>query len=75
MGSPGPGTYRYDTTIAHSTLKQDAPRFGFGTADRDRNPSVGRVVSPGPGSYRHREVMGNDGPKRSMTSRRPMSAD
>lgn len=71
VGSPGPGTYRYDSTIAHSALKLDAPKFGFGTADRDKNISVGRVVSPGPGSYQHRHIIGNDGPKRSMTSRRP----
>ncbi|CDW90416.1 triosephosphate isomerase [Stylonychia lemnae] len=75
LGSPGPGTYRYDNTIVHSALRQDAPKFGFGTADRDKNPGVGTVVSPGPGSYQHKQIMGHDGPKRSMTSRRPMSAD
>ena len=51
LGSPGPGSYRYDTTIAHSALKQDAPKFGFGTSDRKKNLAVGSVVSPGPGQY------------------------
>lgn len=74
LGSPGPGTYRHDNTIVHSALKLDAPRFGFGTADKDKNLSVGRVVSPGPGAYEAKKVVGFDGPARSMTARRPMSA-
>ncbi len=41
IGSPGPGAYRYDTAISHSALKLDAPRFGFGTADRNKIASVG----------------------------------
>ena len=74
IGSPGPGTYRYDATISHSALKQDAPIFGFGTADRNKMASVGQVVSPGPGAYKHRDVVGMEGLKRSMTARRPGSA-
>ena len=35
---------------------------------------VGGVFSPGPGAYNHKDVMGNDGPKRSMSARRPDSA-
>ena len=41
VGSPGPGAYRYDTTISHSALKLDAPVFGFGTADRNKGGAVG----------------------------------
>lgn len=35
-GSPGPGAYRHDFTISHSVLKLDAPKYGFGTSDRDK---------------------------------------
>ncbi len=73
-GSPGPGTYRYDTTISHSALKQDAPKFGFGTADRNKMMGVGRNMSPGPGAYNHKDVIGVEGQKRSLTARRPDSA-
>jgi hypothetical protein len=45
----------------HSVLKQDAPMFGFGTAHRDKNLAVGQVVSPGPGQYEHRKVIGVEG--------------
>jgi hypothetical protein len=41
VGSPGPGAYRADSTIAHSALKLDAPKFGFGTQDRNKLSMVG----------------------------------
>jgi len=31
-------------------------------------------LSPGPGAYNHKEIVGNDGPKRSLSARRPDSA-
>lgn len=50
-GSPGPGAYRTDTHLAHSTVKLDAPRYGFGTQDRDKFGSFTTTLSPGPGAY------------------------
>ena len=74
VGSPGPGNYRYDTTIVHSALKKDAPKFGFGTADRNKLACVGSVVSPGPGAYNYKKIIGVEGQKRSLSARRPESA-
>ena len=74
VGSPGPGTYRYDHTIAHSALKLDAPKYGFGTADKNKLNGVGENVSPGPGAYNHKLIVGVEGQKRSLSARRPESA-
>jgi hypothetical protein len=74
IGSPGPGAYRHDNTIAHSALKQDAPIFGFGTADRNKLACVGEIVSPGPGAYQHKLSVGVDGLKKTLSARRPESA-
>jgi len=35
---------------------------------------VGEIYSPGPGAYNHKEVVGKDGPSKTMSSRRPESA-
>jgi hypothetical protein len=61
IGSPGPGAYRADSTISHSAVKLDAPKFGFGTQDRNKLSMVGQVVSPGPGAYQHKHVVGHEG--------------
>jgi hypothetical protein len=55
-------------------LKSDAPRFGFGSADKDKNFAAGKVVSPGPGAYEHKRVVGVESQKRTMSARRPQSA-
>ena len=58
VGSPGPGAYRTNNTITHCAIKTDAPIYGFGTQDRDYIASVGKVLSPGPGAYNHKIVIG-----------------
>lgn len=60
--------------MTHHPIKSDAPNFKFGTSSRDNVASIGRVVSPGPGAYNHKEVVGKEGSRRSMLGRRPDSA-
>jgi hypothetical protein len=52
----------------------DAPKYGFGTGDRNKVAGTGQSLSPGPGAYRHKEIVGFDGPKKSLSARRPDSA-
>lgn len=62
VGSPGPGAYRYDSTIQHSALKSDAPKYGFGTADRNKGPgSIDKKLVPGPGAYNFKTIIGVEG--------------
>lgn len=72
--SPGPGAYNGMTTLAHCATKQDAPRYGFGTGNREKIAAFGNVFSPGPGAYNHKEITGKDGPAKTMVARRPESA-
>lgn len=74
LGTPGPGAYRENKTLVHCAVKNDAPIYGFGTQSRDKMAFAGQVYSPGPGAYNHKESVGRDGQKRSMTARRPESA-
>lgn len=74
VGSPGPGAYRATQTLVHCPIKLDAPVYGFGTQNRDKMHFAGQVLSPGPGAYNHKQIIGRDGPSKTMISRRPESA-
>ena len=48
-----------------SDMKRTAPRYGFGT---EKRPEVGRkTLSPAPGAYEPKEVMGKEGTQKSMS--------
>ena len=52
--TPGPGAYKEGDT------KETAPRYGFGSSSREKEYS--RRGTPGPGSYEHQEILGNEAP-------------
>lgn len=58
-GSPGPGQHNPD----FKKVKNDAPRYGFGS--ESRNSSKLKNYVPGPGNYELRTLIG-DGPKQTM---------
>ncbi len=64
LKSPGPGTYNFDNIV----VSQAMPKFSFGKEDRGNNT---RPKTPGPGTYEAKKVMGNDGPKISISNIRP----
>jgi len=67
---PGPGTY----SLNSPTTQNFGPKYGFGTGTRGGMHLSKAFTNPGPGSYDAKVIIGNDGPKKSMTSRRPDSA-
>mmetsp|Transcript_19167 Transcript_19167/g.42528 ORF Transcript_19167/g.42528 Transcript_19167/m.42528 type:complete len:226 (+) Transcript_19167:116-793(+) len=62
--TPGPG--QYNTSARHS-VAEGAPKWGFGTSQRQGLNS--NAKTPGPGSYQHAVKIG-DGPKFTMSARR-----
>ena len=57
---PGPGMYE-----SLSDMKKTAPRYGFGT---EKRPEVARKsMSPGPGGYEAKKVIGAEGTQKSMS--------
>lgn len=61
LNVPGPGNY------ASSLVdKRQAPRFGFGTQQRENSPNKMNSTFPGPGEYKIGTIIGKDGPGVSM---------
>ena len=57
--SPGPGNYAQNT----ESLKQAAPKFGFGSSTR---ADLKKLQVPGPGNYAAKDFTGKDLPSYSM---------
>lgn len=57
---PGPGNY--ESSLAD---KRQAPKFGFGSGNRDNTNDMNSTF-PGPGQYKIRGAIGNEGPGASM---------
>ncbi|CDW79820.1 UNKNOWN [Stylonychia lemnae] len=76
---PGPGAYEPSNISLIS--RNSAPKYGFGTSDRRATTSHestkskrdGQINSssilPGPGQYELRSIVGNEGPKNSLSYR------
>lgn len=60
---PGPGTHSPD----YKVLKNDSPRFGFGSSQRQGMAKTFYV--PGPGQYKLGQIIGKDGPQNSIHSK------
>lgn len=67
LKNPGPGNYDFNNPFA----TKSPPKFSFGKEPRgvERRPKT-----PGPGTYEAKKVMGNEGPKISMSFNRPATA-
>lgn len=50
-------------------MTRQAPKFGFGTSGRQDSAEKLRAYIPGPGQYELKNVMGRDGPAKSMGSK------
>ena len=61
-GIPGPGEYHHLSTI---DIKGQ-PKYGF--SQESRNGAYIASSTPGPGQYEHKEVVGKDGPSKSMST-------
>lgn len=59
---PGSGSYSPD----YKNLKNQSPRFGFGTQKRSDTSIERRKFIPGPGNYSHMSLTGMEGAKNSM---------
>ena len=75
---PGPGTY--ESSRGSHIVKTAAPKYGFGTSQRAASSMAGKSRnvslhsqhsegSPGPGQYELRSIIGNEGPKSSLSYR------
>lgn len=62
--APGPGNYG-----ASLVDKKNAPKYGFGTQNRDDSPGKMNSTFPGPGEYQIKGIIGKDGPGVSMHSK------
>ena len=61
---PGPGNYDVSGAVS---LKKSAPAFGFGSEVR---PALGKAGnSPAPGTYEAKNIIGSDGPSKTMGPR------
>ena len=60
--TPGPGNYEYNK----NTIKVKNPKYSFGKEDRKNSY---KKISPGPGAYNHKEFVGKEGPKVSISKR------
>lgn len=58
---PGPANY-----ISSLIDKKTAPRFGFGSSNRDQVSKDLNTTFPGPGQYKLKGVIGTEGPGVSM---------
>eukprot|EP00811_Abedinium_folium_P002305 NODE_12111_length_1245_cov_7.056351.p1 GENE.NODE_12111_length_1245_cov_7.056351~~NODE_12111_length_1245_cov_7.056351.p1 ORF type:complete len:233 (-),score=34.18 NODE_12111_length_1245_cov_7.056351:416-1114(-) len=65
--APGPGAYALQPPDVTSRF-QKSPCFGFGVSTRE---CMDKGAVPGPGSYSHKKVIGEEGASFSMTPRRP----
>lgn len=63
--NPGPGEYVGN----FENVTRQAPKFGFGTSGRQDSAEKLRAYIPGPGQYELKNVMGRDGPAKSMGSK------
>ena len=59
---PGPGQY----TSKIDPLIKSSPKFGFGTGNRDDSTEKLKKYVPGPGTYDSGNIIGKDGPSKSM---------
>ena len=59
---PGPGNYN---TLYDSSTKKTAPKYGFGTGNRD-NSEDRMKTKVGPGAYEMGGLIGRNGPKQSI---------
>lgn len=57
---PGPGNYQISLVD-----KKAAPKFGFGSGNREQMKDM-NVTFPGPGQYKLKDIIGNDGPGSSI---------
>jgi hypothetical protein len=60
--SPAPGEHNPD----FSKVKRSAPKFGFGSGNRDSGENIKAKNFPGPGNYQLKPLVGNEGLKSSM---------
>lgn len=63
---PGPGNYNLNDESGAR-----APKFSFGKEQRVKSE---RPKTPGPGSYQFKTCIGNEGPKITISSWRPLSS-
>ena len=47
-------------------MRENAPKFVFGSSQRGDSKDKERIMTPGPGAYKHPRFMGNDGPSKTM---------
>ena len=59
---PGPGNYQSNY---HNVVKS-APKYGFGTGQRENSEEKLKASLPGPGTYDRSSVIGRDGPSKTM---------
>ena len=62
---PGPGNYK-------STLEYVAkapPKYGFGSGGRTNSAEKNTRYIPGPGAYANRNIIGADGPSKTISSK------
>lgn len=64
---PGPGNYN---PIEEAAL-QRAPKFSFGKESRNK---AERPKTPGPGTYTYHSIVGNEGPKITISAYRPLTS-
>lgn len=61
--TPGPGKYKY----SKDAIKIRNPKYSFGK--EERKISDGNKLNPGPGSYNHKEYVGKEGQKISISNK------
>lgn len=60
---PGPGQY---SSFDHTNLKS-APKYGFGTSQKEGIVDSKKLKNVGPGSYDLNQIMGTEGNKTSIS--------
>lgn len=60
--TPGPGNYKY----SHDGIKIRYPKYSFGKEERK---NIGNNINPGPGAYKHKEFVGKEGQKRTISEK------
>ena len=61
---PGPGNYKYN----EDAIRINSPHFSFGKEER-KSINIKKDDIPGPGTYRHKEYIGKEGLKISLSPR------